>query len=66
MFRSLFGSTDSTVDVNGTQGNATGAAKQGAATAASAAREADDVNKGGFFKLDPAEVSPGKLRVGVT
>lgn len=52
--------------MNGThQGSAASAAKQGAATVARAATETDDTSKGGFFKLDPTEVAPGKLSRGV-
>lgn len=71
MLRSLFGQTDAdktsnnTSDMNGTGG--TGKTQQGddgaagVAAAASAQREAIEANKGGFFKLNPAEVvAPGE------
>lgn len=74
MLRSLFGQTDAdktsnnTSDMNGTGG--TGKTQQaddraaGAAAAASAQREAMEANKGGFFKLNPAEVvAPGECEM---
>lgn len=58
MFRSLFGGTAS--DANHPTSANNGSASNPSHSASRGERQDEEENRGGFFKLDPMEIAPGK------